>query len=171
MANTYVAIAKTVLTTTQATITFSSIPSTYTDLLLTISGRSGASSSVGTIKIRFNGATADTNLTSRYLSGATGTVGTTSNAYLYAGNLPGSTATSNTFCNTEVYLPNYAGSTYKAASITCTSENNSATDAWGPEIIAGLFLDTTAITQIELRLLSNSFVSGSRFDLYGIKSS
>ena len=171
MANTYIPIAKTVLTGTQATITFSGIASTYTDLLLTISARSGASSSVGTIKIRFNGATADTNLTSRYLSGATGTVGSTSNAYLYVGNLPGSTATSNTFCNTDVYLPTYAGSANKPVNITCASENNSATDAWGPEIIAGLWSNTAAITQIDLLLLSNSFVSGSRFDLYGIKNS
>ena len=172
MANTYVAIAKTVLTTTQAAITFSAIPSTYTDLLLTISARSNSAGTVSTMRVRFNNAGVDTNLTSRRLQSSSGTtVGTTSDAFLNAGNIPGNGATASTFGNTEMYFPNYLSSVFKPISVSVGSEMNSATDGY-EQIIAGLWSDTTAINRIDI-LFSGvpQFLSGSRFDLYGIKSS
>ena len=172
MANTYVAIAKTVLTTTQATITFSAIPSTYTDLLLTISARSDRASTVDTMKIRFNNAGVDTNLTSRRLQSSSGTsVASTSDAYASAGNIPAASQSANIFGNTNVYFPNYLVNAYKPMSVSVANESASATDG-NEQIIAGLWSDTTAINRIDLVLITGpNFISGSRFDLYGIKSS
>jgi len=169
---TYVAIAKTVLTGSQATVDFNSIPSTYTDLLILISARSDRSAQrQDPIKIRFNGATADTNLTSRQIYGAGTSAGSQTNAYALTGYATAAATTSNTFANIEVYIPNYAGSTNKPISSTSANEDNSAGNN-ELDAIAGLWSSTSAITSITL--LPNTgpnFVSGSRFDLYGIKNS
>ena len=168
---TYVALAKTVLTGTQASITFSPIPSTYTDLLITCSVRTDRASTVDNMKIRFNGATADTNLTSRTLFGDGSTASSASPAYAFPGRVDSANNTSNTFASVEIYIPNYAGSATKPISSTSVSEDNSAIGNAFIQTTASLFNDTTAISSITLLNLFGSFVSGSRFDLYGIKNS
>lgn len=171
MANTYVALAKTVLTTTQATITFSGIAATFTDLILLFSARTNEA------------VVADSSLFI-YPNNNTGTLSYTrlrgigsaaSSDYNYADSywrnaVNGAGGTADTFASGEVYIPNYAGSTSKVASWTLVREQNSATSN---QIIAGAGLNTAtnAITSLELTSSGNSFVSGSRFDLYGIKSS
>ena len=169
---TYEPIATTTLSSTATEVTFSSISGTYTDLVLLISARSDRSGqAIDVIKIRFNGATADTNLTSRQVYGSGTTASSQSNAYANIGYATGGTSTANTFANIEVYIPNYAGSTNKPISSTSANENNSAT-TYEIDGIAGLWSSTSAITSITL--LPNvgpNFASGSRFDLYGIKSS
>jgi hypothetical protein len=168
---TYVALAKTVLTGTQAEITFSSIPSTYTDLLILASTRSNRVSTVGFVKIRFNGATADTNLTARFMYGGNSTVTSSTESYGQVGISDAANSGANTFASFEIYLPNYAGSTAKPISSTSASEDNSTSNTY-IQATASLLNSTTAISSITLLLNnSDSFVSGSRFDLYGIKNS
>lgn len=166
---TYIPIAKTVLTGTQATVTFSGIPATYTDLLLVMSARSDYAGGYGDIvKIRYNNSGADTNLTSRRIQGYNAAVTSGSSAFLYFGIMSTSLGTSNTFASAEVYIPNYTGSTNKPASSTSVMEQNDTTNYF-LQAHAGLWSDTTAINRIDL--ISNTgsnFVSGSRFDLYGI---
>ena len=80
MANTYVAIATvTVGSGGAANITFSSIPQTYTDLLLSLSLRGAASQSFNDNLIKFNSSTA--NYTNRYIYGNGASAFTGSNAY------------------------------------------------------------------------------------------
>ena len=59
MANTYVQIGSTVTVGVSgaASIDFSSIPSTYTDLVLKVSGRSNRVDTVDTIVVKPNGST------------------------------------------------------------------------------------------------------------------
>jgi hypothetical protein len=72
-ANTYVAIASQTLSASAGPITFSSIPATYTDLILVLSGTQATS---GTVRIQFNGDTAaNYSRTDVYADGA--------NAYSY----------------------------------------------------------------------------------------
>lgn len=177
MANTYVAIAKTVLTGTQATITFSSIPSTYTDLVLLISGRGDGTSDSGLQPdIKFNNsATSDysrTRLEGYANAGASAAASDNSTGSSAFGGIAlpnaGASSTSNTFGSIEIYIPNYAGSTNKIASITAVREVN-ATTWYNVRAIAGLRSNTAAVT--EINITGSSFVSGSRFDLYGIKNS
>ena len=167
---TYVALAKTVLTGTQATITFSSIPSTYTDLLILVSCRSDrAASLVDTITWNFNSST--TNFSNTRLEGTGASAGSTfntTNSSLLR--VPATSVTSNTFNNAEIYIPNYTGSTNKPISTSFAYENNATTAYVGAN--AGLWSNTAAITSITLGLVDGpNFVSGSRFDLYGIKNS
>lgn len=153
-----------------ASITFSSIPQTFTDLLVVISGRSTRSSPANNddIAVRPNGST--TNATSRYLFGTGSTAGSGADTKIYAGYMSAAGATASVFGNSSIYIPNYAGSTNKSFSSDGVSENNAT--AVGMAIQAGLWSLTDAITS--LVLVSNTasnFVEHSSASLYGIKNS
>lgn len=165
---TYVALAKTVLTGTQVTITFDSIPNTYTDLVLLMSARKDNTNTL--LRVRFN--SDSTALYSETVlrgdgSAASSLATNASNQWSPIVNI--STDTSNTFTSTELYIPNYAGSANKVGSRTDVVENN-ATAA--PMRASGqLYRSTSAISRIDIDSTTGNFVSGSRFDLYGIKNS
>ena len=167
---TYTAIAKTVLTGTQATITFSSIHSTCADLILLVNARDNYAAEFSGLYLKLNNDTGS-NYSYIYLRGQSTTASSTSGSQGAPGYIDGNTATSNTFGNAELYFPNYTSSNNKPISATMVSEHNSATagTAW---IVASanLWRNTAAISQIDLTAWG-SFVSGSRFDLYGIKNS
>ena len=168
---TYVALAKTVLTGTQLQVSFTVIPSTYTDLVILCSTRDSGGGTNYTIDVRLNGNT-NFDFSTKTLEGNGSTAGTqpwSAVSIARSGMSPDNTQTANSFGNSEIYFPNYAGSANKVISSTGVSEYNSAS---GPEIraFANLKSATTAITSIQLRA-DTGFVSGSRFDLYGIKNS
>jgi hypothetical protein len=166
MPNTYTLIASnTVGSGGASSITFSSIPSTYTDLLVKVSGRATDSSVYAGIYVSFNGTAY--NSTGRIIEGdgSSASSATFSNGAISF--IAGATATANTFGSTELYIPNYAGSTNKSYSSDGVGENN-ATLALA-QLNAGLWSNTAAITQITLdSYSSNTFVQYSSFYLYGI---
>jgi hypothetical protein len=169
MANTYVKIGSTVEVGVlgAADITFSSIPATYTDLVVKISGRTNKASVFDDIAISFNGST--TSFTGRelYGDGAAAASITTSRAASIA---TGSTATASTFGNSEIYIPNYAGSANKSFSVDGVQETN-ATTAYAI-MIAGLWSNTAAITSVALTpLVGTLFSQYSTASLYGILKS
>lgn len=161
-------IAKHSLTTNTASVTFSDIPSTYTDLHLVGSVRTNQNNYAGNVRLRFNGATSDTNHSYRLLYTSENSVLSTSNSYILISPVNGATSTSDTFSSFEAYLPNYAGSTNKSVSSIGFQENNSSTQ-WIVYVAAGLWSNTAAVSSLTLAELSgNNFVSGSNFYLYGI---
>lgn len=173
MATTMKLIAKTTLGSDAASVTFGSgntIPQTYTDLLLVVSARSArASFASDPLRIRFNGASADTNMSVRTLFGTGSGAFSDTNTYVYI-QATASTATADVFGSAEVYIANYAGSTAKSISTTTVTENNAT--AARIEAHAGLWNDTAAITQIDLTSVTSSDIkSGSSFFLYGITKS
>lgn len=166
MANTYQAIATvTVGSGGAASIDFSSIPATYTDLQLLVSIREETSASA-VVFMKFNNTTA--NRSERYLqgNGSTASAGTTSVLQFIACQ-PSDTA--NTFGNASIYIPNYAGSDYKSVSSDSVSENN-ATGAFS-RLVAGLWSDTSAINQITITTDTGDVAEYSTATLYGIKNS
>lgn len=167
MANTYTLIASnTVGGAGAASVTFNSIPSTYTDLLIKASTRvTGAGRSIG-IDISFNGSTAS--FTAKYLYGDGASAGSYSGTTVIA-DTDGAVATSNTFGSQEIYIPNYAGSTNKSYSNDGVQEDNQTT-AYA-SLIAGLRSNTAAITSLTFTPVSGSFVQYSNFYLYGINNS
>lgn len=166
MATTMKLIAKQTLGSSAASVAFSSIPGTYTDLLLTFSART-TNSTVPDGYIGFNSSTA--NFSARYLYGTGSGTGSASGVARYLGAQVPTAYTASTFGATEIYIPNYAGSTNKSYSITNTTENN-ATGSY-LEAIAGLWSNTSAITSIELTLSAGSWAASSSFFLYGITKS
>ena len=176
MATTYEAIATvTVGSGGAASIEFTSIPGTYTDLCVLLSAR-GARATVSTPAIiNFNSSTS--NLSSRRLFGNGSTASSdtpTPNVVLFF-NINDSTATASTFSSSMIYVPNYAGSNAKSVSIDAVTENN-ATSAQA-QLSAGLWNDTSAITSFKITATAGDFVTLSSFDehstatLYGIKNS
>lgn len=166
---TYVQIATVTVTAAggQAAIDFTSIPSTYTDLLIKLSARS-TSTSIGLV-LKPNGSTSS--ISARHIEGAGSGNAISYTSTNIAGYMTPSTATTSTFGNTEIYIPNYAGSTNKSISSDSVTENN-ATAAYGL-LTAWLWSNTAAITSISLTSDSgtNNFAQHSTATLYGISKS
>jgi len=167
-------IASTTVESPQSGITFSSIPSGYTDLKIVISARNNESDSAGgTFYINFNGSSA--NLSSKVLYGYGSGVGSLSSTAASAifGYITSSGSTVSTFGNAEIYIPNYTSSNNKSISVDAVNENN-ATDG-RQDIVAGLWSSSSAITSITIYSArisdgnaSGNFVANSTATLYGV---
>lgn len=170
MANTFVKIASaTVGAGGAAGITFSSIPSTYTDLVVKASVRVVDSGGPYGFNGYFN--SYGTSYNSRQLVGDGTNASTQSYSFavFLGGNIPGGSETANTFSNTEIYIPNYTSSNNKSFSVDSVSENN-ATTAY-QVMVANTYLATTAISSMALGPSSGTLAQYSTFTLYGIKKS
>lgn len=150
----------------QANIAFSSIPQTFTDLMLKLSLRSASGAVFGIHYLRFNGSTSS--YSSRFLegTGSSSYSGTTTVA-AYLGASTGSGATANTFSNIEAYIPNYRAAVAKSVSADTVGENN-GTQAF-QTITASLWNNTAAITSIEVGFDgASTFAQFSSATLFGI---
>jgi hypothetical protein len=156
------------LGTAQASIEFTSIPQTFTDLVVFQSCR--FASNAGDIDMRFNGSTTGYSMRILYGSGSITGAATDSSAYLvWSGIGSRSTYTASTFGNSMVYIPNYTGSTAKSVSVDGVNENNSSTAF--QVISAGLWTGTAAITSIAFSGVASgagNFEAGSTISLYGV---
>jgi len=174
MPDTFVKIATvTVGSGGAASMAFSSIPSTYTDLVVKTSIRSAANAAGvdkwRDISIGFNGAGSNVSITNKVLYGLGNAVGSTSATTTSGGAMPTADATVSTFSNTEIYIPNYAGSTNKSFSMDFVTENNTTRAV--AALVAGLWSNTAAITSITFYPDSGNFAEYSTATLYGISKS
>ena len=164
MSSTYEPIATTTLGSAQATVSFSSVPSTYTDLRVVVNA-------AGTLTgydpyIRFNGDT-NTNysITALYGTGSTASSTRASNqAFMRASSQAAMTTTINTNHLFDVF--NYANTTtFKTVLIRANAAG------FGVDAIVGLWRKTPeAINQIDVFVSGTTFIAGSTFTLYGIKA-
>lgn len=179
MANTFELIsAVTVGAGGASSISFTSIPSTFTDLCLKLSLRSTSStgnydpliyrlnsSSLGyTAKdVGGNGSAAGSGSNTTMASTAGWTGGRATDYGIDNGN-----NTASTFSSAEFYIPNYAGSNNKSLSFDTVLENNGSTAYI--ELAALLWSNTAAITQFDLGLYYGNFAQYSTAYLYGVKN-
>ena len=181
MANTYTLIASsTVGSGGASTISFTSIPATFTDLLLLTSVRSSVVSSASAgyqerLNIYFNGTTA--NYSERWMQAEGGTSTGSGTDYFgqsgsngLAGTAVPSDWTANTFNNNQIYISNYTLSSNKSFSVDGVAENNGS---FGSLMLsAGLWSNSAAITSISISLKNTpNMVQYSTAYLYGIKNS
>jgi hypothetical protein len=148
----------------QASITFSSIPQTYTDLMIVTSLRdTGGTNGWTNAYIRPNGLS--TNLTTRALYGFSSTTGSFSDTFIYHETVGGG-STSNTFSNSNIYIANYTSANAKSISVDTSTANNggNAINA----IVAGLWNSSAAITSLGLVAEVGNFAQYSSATLYGI---
>lgn len=150
-----------------SSIDFTSIPATYTDLVLKWSSRGTAATNYDQVYIKFNNSTANLSYVRLYGNGTSAASTSGTDGYIGAGQGTGSTAS--TFDNGEVYIPNYTGSNNKSFSVDEVNENN-ATAAF-TFLQAGLWSNTAAINRITLTPTGGTFVQYSTAYLYGVKSS
>lgn len=171
MANTHVAISTvTVGSGGTANITFSSIPATYTDLLIKVSARGTTSAKYDYLFMQLNGASTNYSGKILYVDNASaGSTNNSSSSYLNPGIVDMTTSTVSTFSSTDIYISNYAGSNYKSISGDAVSEDN--TNYAALYSMAQLWSNTAAITSIVFTTPSGSFAQYSTATLYGIKNS
>ena len=148
-----------------ATIEFTSIPQTYTDLKLVVSLRTN-NAGAEAVMIEFNGSSA--NLSGRRIYGDGGSAASdTLTNIRFAVNTAADTAS--VFSNGEFYIPNYTSANNKSVSVDGVNETNGTNAV--QSLVAGLWSNTAAITSI--KLLGNnsgSFVQYSTATLYGISN-
>jgi hypothetical protein len=149
-----------------ASIDFSSIPSTYTDLVVKICGRGTRAAVHDFYQIKFN--TSSASFTGRYLYGAGSGSPISGTETNYAGTLPAANATASTFGSTDIYIPNYAGSTNKSYSVDSVSENNAT--AAEAVFYAGLWSNSAAINQITIIAANGNLAQYSTAYLYGVSN-
>ena len=170
MATTYTLISSvTVGSGNSASIEFTSIPQTYTDLILSWSGRhyTAFSSPLCNIVIELNGSTS--NFSGIYLEG-NGSSASSSTFARFVGVDNTTTSTSNTFSNNTLYIPNYTSSNYKSFSADSAQETNASSAQL--TFNAGLWSNSNAITSLKI-LSQNSnqdFLQYSTAYLYGISN-
>ena len=151
-----------------ASISFSSIPNTFTDLVLKISARHSGSSVANAFYMTFNSDTSNYNY--RYLEGAgSGSPSSAGSTARAAGVENGNSSTSNTFSSAEIYIPNYAGSNNKSFSSDSVTENNATLGVqW---LLAGLWSNSSAITSITIQPdTAVNYAQYSTAYLYGVKN-
>lgn len=171
MPTTYQAIATvTVSTATTTSFQFTSIPSTYTDLLLKLSLRTTAANVTQYISMTFNGNSSNIYSDLRLQGEGSGTPASYTNSNInevYFGTSSAASATANTFSNIEIYIPNYTSSANKILTSTCVAENNGATSIQWTS--AGVWANSAAISSITLS--PATYVQYTSGTLYGIKNS
>lgn len=153
---------------TTSSVTFSSIPSTYTDLMILLSTKTTSVSYYGWVNYYFNGSNANTN--TLYMENASSGSG----GNLYAGSLVGNSGSgvANIFGNASIYIPNYTNSSYyKSSSVDAVGENN-GTSA-DRNLIVNLSSNTAAVSSITFQGAAGAtnFLAYSTFYLYGIHNS
>jgi len=162
MAQTYDAIATTTLGSSSSSITFSSIPATYTDLEIVFNGTITGSGDTG---IRFNGNTSGS-YQAVYLRGNGSTYSSIRDSNLtYGGIAIAAPSGKPQFIKVSVfdYLTSSAYKTYFASSF----EDN-VSSGWVGKI-TGSWYENAAVTSITI-MSSNTFNSGLTATLYGIKN-
>ena len=156
MAITYEPIATTTLGTSASSVTFSTIPGTYTDLVLVVAGTSAATNGN---EMQFNGDTGNNySFTLLYGTGSAAVSSRNSNiSFAYAGR----TNTNQSVSITQIM--NYANTTTYKTVLTRASSN-------GDIVMANVstWRSTSAITS--LVYAGATFNSGPVFTLYGIKA-
>lgn len=170
MAKTYEPIATTTLASDTASISFSSIPGTYTDLKLIMIVRSTVVAIDADLRVTFNGSGA----ANYYRTGISG-IGTatqtsikqTATTNIVLGRPVAASATAGVFSMINVDIAKYSSATLEKPLLSrmASDQNGSGTVS----IIAGLWFNTSAITSLTLTPQSNNFATGTKATLYGIK--
>lgn len=169
MAATYSPIASITVGASTATVTFSSIPSTYTDLVIVGTGTFSAYDGYSPW-VRFNGDSGN-NYSQTVLSG-NGTSATSSRtssqAQFYTGSVTGWDTSDADRAMFILHIFNYANTTTNKTSL---SRQSVASGTYpGTELLCGLWRSTAAINKIDLTANTSGTFSnvGTTFSLYGI---
>jgi hypothetical protein len=153
-----------------ANIEFTSIPTTYTDLLVKTSTRTvGTSARFESIYLQFNSNASSYSYRMLQGSGSAASSGSASSRpELYLGETTQSIATASTFNNAEIYIPNYLSSNNKSVSVDNVQEDNQTTAYLF--FFGGLWGNSASITSIKLITASSNFAQHSTAYLYGISN-
>lgn len=169
--NTYVAIATSTASGSTSSVTFSSIPSTYTDLFIIAQYQCSVS---GGLWLRYNSDTAS-NYSILNMIGSQNTNATYADAsepYIWADTYYQGTGTVTTDrAIVQAHVMNYANTTIFKTTLLRSDDVRTTGSTDGTVYFgAATWRSTSAVTQIDVLSAAGNFVSGSTFSLYGIKA-
>ena len=160
-----------ILTGSQASVTFSSLNSTYgadyQHLQIRIVARSNRAANTDSIDLVLNGAT--TNYRYHALRGSGSSVAsfTGTPAYIDTSFIPAASDTADSFGPKVIDILDPFETTKNTT--TRTLWGQASNETW-IGLFSGGWFDTSAITSIALECNTGSFIAGSRFSLYGLRS-
>jgi hypothetical protein len=168
----YESIATTTGNSSNQTITFNSIPSTFKHLQIRMLSRStDTGTGTASFTIRCNNDTA-TNYASHWLFGngsATSAGGVSSASSITAGDIIANGATASCYSATIIDILDYGStSKYKTIRVFNGSQDNTTGVSFRVRLHSGLWMSTSTITRLDF-ILSQVWDSNSTFALYGIK--
>jgi len=151
------------------TITFSSIPATYTHLQLRIFGRNDTA--LQNMRLRFNSDSSTSSYRWHYLYGdgtsagaGDGGTGAGNSDSIYLGNSP---TTANIFAGVVVDILDYANTSKNKTTRSLHGYNSLGSGVI--QLLSGLWMNTAAINSISIFPLTNQFAQYSQIELYGVK--
>jgi len=162
MPATYEKIATNTLSSATATVTFSGITGTYTDLIVILNF--GAATAGQDLGLRFNGDTSSIYSMARMWGNGTSmaTTRTTGGTKIDVDSIGVSTTVT---VLDKIQIMNYSNTTtYKTALIRVDDPGK------GTEAVIGMWQSNAAITSLDFFMTSGNILSGSSFTLYGIKA-
>ncbi len=160
--------AKTAANSSTSAYIFSSIPATYTDLVLLVSARN-ANVNYGGYQVRVNGSTSNQGY--QFIRGYSNTKQANYRtdmidvSQLAINNTPNGVFSADAF-----YFPNYS-TTVMSKNFTADSGNMYNTNDFSVRLSGATEWSTAVISSITVTLDTDVFVTGSTFRLYGIKNS
>lgn len=166
MPSTYTPISTTTLTSTQATVTLSNIPATYTDILVVVNNLPSASNLGAYMRINSDtGANYSFTLLDGW-AGSNGTFRSTSASFAQLGFWQ--VGSNNEPYTVIIHMNNYANTNIRKTFLTRVANSAELSAA------VGSWRSTAAITSLTFsaaqNFSSNSFAAGTMFSIYGIRA-
>lgn len=163
MPTTYESIATTTLGTAAADVTFSSIPATYTDLILVITANNNSGTAYIS-RLYFNADTGSNYSYTRITGDGSAAVSTriSNDTYGFGG---WSNNQSNQMILSTNHIQNYSNTTTNKTWLVRGGDN-------GDRVFfaVGLWRSTAAINTIKVQVEAGTYDAGSTFTLYGIRA-
>lgn len=163
--STYTALAKVTLSSSDSSITFSSIPNTYRDIVISMSIKNSSTS--GGPFIRFNSDTGNNYIMVQMANDGVNTplfnTGTTNYGWLS----PNSNFSSTSFDNIEVNIFDYSTTDKQTTYLSRMDAPNSGVYH---NALAVRWNSTAVINTIEVATTANAFAAGSTIGLFGIEA-
>jgi hypothetical protein len=156
-----------------ASMEFTSIPQTYSDLVLKVSNRNNASATIRNSNLRINNNSSNIYYQRVVDSSSGGNYATANSAAdptIYWSGLTNDTnSTAGAFSSIEIYFPDYTNTSYSKTISAQSVAENMAT--FGQIRFSGMIASTAnAITSIQV-IGENTFLQNSTAHLYGINNS
>ena len=156
---------QTVSGSSTTTVTFLSIPQTYTDLIISCNA-SVASGSI-TFYAQYNSDTSTSYSWIRLFGNGTSTASDGAGSPNYTYVRPGEV--SSTWAYQQLNIMNYANTTTNKTTLW-KNMNTDTTNTAGVDIGVSLWRNTSAINRVDIKVTGSNLVAGSTFTLYGIAS-
>lgn len=163
----YEVITKETVGTAVASVTFSSIPQMYTDLVLVCAARTTRAATSDNVIVRFNSdTTAIYSSTNLFGDTGVGSARSSNDTSCFWSYIPSASQTAGRFGVATMNIMNYANTTTQKT--TVSSSGNYAAQL---ELTANYYRSTSAISAITiLSGTASNIAVGSTFTLYGIKA-